>query len=53
MRLVARTFSIEEAMQIAHKYGADGHRTKIVENKKGSVISYEVWVEDKPLGKYL
>ena len=43
MRCVARTFSIEEAKQIADRFEAQGYETKIIENKRGSTAIYEVW----------
>jgi hypothetical protein len=43
MRLIASTFSLEEAKQIADRFEAQGYKTRIIENKRGSVVLYEVW----------
>ena len=43
MRLVVRTFSIEEAHRISEQFQSQGYNTNIVENKHGSVAVFEVW----------
>lgn len=47
VRCVARTFSIEEAKQIADRFEAQGYDTNIVENRRGSMAIYEVWASRK------
>ncbi len=49
-RCVARTFSIEEAKQIADRFEAQGYETDIVENKRGSTSIYEVWAGNRADG---
>ena len=43
-RLVARTFSLEEAARIGSTYEAQGYHPDIVENRQGQMVIYEVWV---------
>ncbi|MBS3068011.1 hypothetical protein J4450_04875 [Candidatus Micrarchaeota archaeon] len=50
MRCVARTFSIEEAKQIADRFEAQGYETNIIENKRGTLSVYEVWAGKKAEG---
>ena len=45
MRMIASTFSIEEARQIADRFEAQGYKTRIIENKRGSIVLYEIWGE--------
>ena len=50
MRLLVRTFSIEEAHRIAEQFKSQGYDTNIVENKHGSVTVFEVWAGKKGEG---
>jgi len=44
VRLVASTFNLQEAKQIADRFEVTGYDSKIVENKRGGIVLYEVWI---------
>ncbi|MFA6530542.1 MAG: hypothetical protein WCT31_02340 [Candidatus Micrarchaeia archaeon] len=49
-RMVARTFSIEEAQRIRETYESQGYDAEIIENKQGNMRIYEVYVKKEKEG---
>lgn len=47
MQLLAQTFSIQEAKQMAERFEIQGYITKIIEKKRASISIYEIWGERK------